>query len=79
MKKMLLFGGLIYSFINTHAQSQIKYTAKVEAGYQFFLSRPVKYDIGEGWLGYQLGERPNGIDLSLINGISFKNNLRLGL
>ena len=79
MKKMLLICGLIYSFINTHAQSQIKYTAKIEAGYQFFLSRPVKYDIGEGWFGYQLGEKPNGIDLSLINGISFKNNLRLGL
>ncbi|TBO43561.1 hypothetical protein [Pedobacter kyonggii] len=79
MKKMLLIGGLIYSFINTRAQSQIKYTAKVETGYQFFLSRPVRYDIGEGWLGYQLGGKPNGVDLSLINGISFKNNLRLGL
>jgi hypothetical protein len=79
MKKILLCSVLVYASINAYAQSQIKYTAKVEAGYQFFLSRPVKYDVGEGWLGYQLGGKPNGVDLSLINGISFKNNLRLGL
>jgi len=79
MKKTLIICGLIYSFFNTQAQSQVKYTAKLETGYQIFLSRPVKYDVGEGWLGYQLGGNPNGVDLSLVNGISFKNNIRLGL
>ncbi|QNN43677.1 hypothetical protein [Pedobacter roseus] len=79
MKKTLLCCALIYASINTYAQSQIKYTAKIEAGYQFFLSRPIKYDVGEGWLGYQLNGKPNGIDLSFINGVSFRDNLRLGL
>jgi hypothetical protein len=79
MKKTLLISVLICSFINAPAQSQIKYIGKVEVGYHIFLSRPVKYDVGEGWLGYQLGGKPNGVDLSLVNGVSFKNNLRLGL
>ncbi|SDE17444.1 hypothetical protein [Pedobacter soli] len=79
MKKTLLVCGLIYCFVNSQAQSPIKYTAKVEAGYHLFLSRPLKIDAVDGGIGYQLGGKPNGLDLSLVNGISLKRNVRLGL
>ncbi|ARS39104.1 hypothetical protein CA265_05205 [Sphingobacteriaceae bacterium GW460-11-11-14-LB5] len=79
MKRTLLCCTLIYVSLNLHAQSQIKYTGKIETGYHLFLARPLKIDIGEGWMGYQLGGTPNGVDLSLINGVSYKENLRLGL
>jgi len=77
MKKILLMSTLVYISISVHAQ--IKYTAKIEAGYHLFLSRPIKADAGEGWKGYELNNKPNGIDLNIVNGISLKNNFRIGV
>ncbi|TCD17644.1 hypothetical protein EZ456_22775 [Pedobacter psychrodurus] len=79
MKKILFCSALVYASLNLCAQSQIKYTGKIETGYHIFLARPLKIDAGEGWMGYQLVGTPNGLDLSLVNGVSFKDNLRLGL
>jgi len=79
MKKTLLCCALIYASINLYGQSQLKYTAKVEAGYHFIFARLLK-DMPEDAVSYL---RPHGIsdgiDLSFVNGISFRNNLRLGL
>jgi len=79
MKKIFLCFVLVNVFLTVAAQSLVKYTGKVETGYHFFLSRPLKADAGEGWKGYQLNNNPAGIDLNIVNGISFRNNLRLGL
>jgi len=79
MKKTLLICALIYSYINTQAQSPIKYTAKIETGYHFIFARLLK-DMPEDGVSYH---RPHGlsdgIDLSFVNGVSLRNNLRLGL
>jgi len=77
MKKLLL--SIAFSLTLVSCFSQIRYTAKVETGYQIFLSRPVRVDPGPGWRGYQLNNNQGGLDVSVINGISFKENLRLGL
>jgi len=77
MKKNSLL--LIFICLSLMTNAQIRYTAKVEAGYEFFLSRPVKVDPGPDWRGYQLDKEPNGLDVSVINGLSFNEYLRLGL
>ncbi|WP_316795660.1 hypothetical protein [Pedobacter agri] len=76
MKKFLF--SLIFGLVCLAGNAQIKYTGKVEIGRQIFLSRPIRVDPGPGWRGYQLNNNQSGLDLSIINGISFKNNLRLG-
>lgn len=77
MKKILL--SISFSLLVMTSFSQIKYAAKVETGYHIFLSRPIKVEPGSDWRGYQLNNNQGGIDLSFINGVSFKNNLRLGI
>lgn len=77
MKKtfLILFSLFTISFI---AKSQVKYTVKLEAGYENFLSRNFEVDAGPDWKGYDLGENLGAVDVSLVNGISFKDKLRLG-
>ncbi len=79
MKRTLLCCTLIYVSLNLPAQSQIKYTGKVEAGYQFHLAMFLKDSPADEvqyhwWDGLQ-----DGIDVSFVNGISLRNNLRFGV
>jgi len=77
MKKIILFLLFISAFSN--ANSQFRYTAKIESAYHIFLSRPVRVDAGLDWRGYELAERPNGFEVGVVNGVSFKGNFRFGL
>lgn len=77
MKK--IYFALILSFIIPFVvKSQLKYTAKLEVGYQNFLQRNFEVDPGPDWKGYDLGEDLGAFDVSLVNGISYRDNLRLG-
>ena len=62
-----------------NAQSQIKYSGKVETGYHLYLSTPIHYEIGPGWKGHHLSERPNGAEINVVNGISYNSVFRAGL
>lgn len=77
MKRLILL--LIFIYIFNHSKSQVKYTGRFETGYHLFGSRPIRLEPGSGWRGYQLDESPNGIEASLVNGISYKSRLMLGL
>lgn len=79
MKKTLLVCGLIYCFVHTHAQSQVRYTAKVETGYHFIFARLLKDMPEDGVPNHRRHGLSDGVDLSFVNGVSFRNNLRLGL
>lgn len=77
MKKTFLAILLLF-VISFAAKSQLRYTVKLDAGYQNFLSRNFEVDAGPDWKGYDLGENLGALDLSLVNGISYQENLRLG-
>jgi hypothetical protein len=77
MKKLTLLL-LVISYCYS-AKSQFKYTAKIETSYQLFLGSPIKYDAGPGWRGYQLDKMQNGLEIGVVNGVSFNDNYRLGI
>lgn len=77
MKKTFLTVLSFFAIVSI-AKSQFKYTAKFEIGYQNFLSRNFEVDAGPDWKGYDIGENLGAFDMGLVNGISIKNNLRLG-
>lgn len=79
MMKRTLLAILLFFTISFGAKSQIKYTVKFEGGYQNFLSRNFEVYPGPDWKGYDLGENLGAVDVSLVNGISYRDNLRLGV
>lgn len=78
MKKTFLAILLLF-VISFAAKSQLRYTVKLDAGYQNFLSRNFEVDPGPNWKGYDLGESLGAVDVSLVNGVSYRDNLRLGV
>ncbi len=60
-------------------KSQVSYSAKLETGFQKFLSRGMVVSAGPGWKGYDLEGANNGFDIGLVNGISFKEYFKIGL
>jgi|GEM_PF-6601209 len=60
-------------------KSQIRYSAKLETGFQKFLSRGMVREAELDWKGYQLGDANNGFDIGFVNGISFKEYFKIGL
>lgn len=68
----LLFTSLIFLFAlwNT-ANAQINYSGKIETGYLSYRYKTIIYEPGPNWKGYYLNEKQNGINLTVINGLSF--------
>lgn len=66
-----LIASSLLLLISMAVSAQIKHTAKAETGYLSFFTHRYQLDPGPDWKGYHLHENQNGIDLSLINGLSF--------
>ena len=73
MKKIIL-SALIFIAFGIKIYAQTDYSVKIDAGYLNFKSTIIDVDPGPNWKGYNLNEEQNGIDLNVINGISFSNN-----
>ena len=73
MKKIIL-STLIFIAFGIKIYAQTDYSVKIDAGYLNFKSTIIDVDPGPNWKGYNLNEEQNGIDLNVINGISFSNN-----
>jgi hypothetical protein len=73
MKKIILLA-LIFIAFGIKIYAQTDYSVKIDAGYLNFKYTTINVDPGPNWKGYNLNEEQNGIDLNVINGISFSNN-----
>ncbi len=58
--------------------AQINYSIKTETGFLKYLNNTIQVDPGPNWKGYNLFEK-NGIDLNIVNGVYFKNQLFAGI
>ena len=68
---------LICSFLLSFGQ--IKYAGKIETSFLAYLTNTIIVDADLGWQGYHLNDGQNGIDLNIINGIRFKNDISIGV
>ena len=55
-------------------EAQIRYSGRLEAGYQHYLYRTLTVDPGPDWKGYNLDEKQNGYNFTSSNGLSFANS-----
>jgi len=76
MKKITFF--LFFTLISIIGYSQGNYQRKIEVGNIRFQFNTVQLDTGPNWHGYYLNGE-NGIDLNIINGLSFKNKVFTGI
>lgn len=72
---MIIACMLLYS----NCFSQSVYLLRVETGVLSFQGHIVDVDPGPNWKGHNLNENQNGVTLEIINGISIKNKLALGV
>ena len=72
MRHLLTSTILLFALCNT-ANSQTNYSGKIETGYMQYMYRTISVDPGPNWKGYNLNEKQNGINLTVINGLSFVN------
>lgn len=72
MRHLLTSTILLFALCNT-ANSQTNYSGKIETGCMQYMYRTISVDPGPNWKGYNLNEKQNGINLTVINGLSFVN------
>lgn len=70
---------LILLLINIKIYSQFSYSGKIEVGYLNHQTTIVNVDPGPNWKGYNLNQNQNGVSISSINGISFRNSFFTGV
>jgi hypothetical protein len=78
-RKIQLFSFTLFLFltiVSFTAYCQAEYSAKVETGFLKYRYQLVQYDLdpGSDWKGYYLDNEQDGIDLNLVNGVSFFEN-----
>jgi hypothetical protein len=76
--RLLLFLLLLTHF-SQNSFGQIKYNLRTEIGSLQFQYTIINVDPGPNWRGYNLNENQNGLSLDLINSISVKNKILIGL
>lgn len=76
MKKITLLLTLV--LISVFGYAQADYQLKIETGYMFYQYNAVQVEAGPNWKGYHL-DGENGIDLNVINGLSFKKHIFMGI
>ena len=79
MKRIIWVSGLL--LISLCGISQIRYAKKIEVGYLNFRYTTINYDMlpGAPYDPVKLNNQQNGIDINVINGISFKEKLFAGV
>lgn len=67
---------LFLVLISNSSFSQVRYSGKIETGFLKYRYQIVQYDMdpGSDWKGYYLNKEQDGIDLNLINGVTFFGN-----
>lgn len=79
-KKSNILALTILMFTGNFCLAQIKYSAKFEFSFQKYGFRTITYEAGPNWQGYNLKEKPNGLNINIANGISLaKNRIFIGL
>ncbi|PIQ20524.1 MAG: hypothetical protein COW65_14475 [Cytophagales bacterium CG18_big_fil_WC_8_21_14_2_50_42_9] len=78
MKRMILLILFMIGFYAT-GSAQVRYSGKIESAYLKFQNTTIDVEPGPNWRGYYLNGEQNGIDINLINGISFKDKLFAGI
>ena len=71
MKRVLLVLFLFPLVVSGY--TQIDYKRKIETGFLKYQYNIVDVDPGPNWKGYNLDREQNGIDINIINGLSFKD------
>jgi hypothetical protein len=77
MRVYLVFIFLMH--VATCIFGQIKYNLRTEIGTLRFQNTTIDVDPGPNWRGYSLNENQNGLSFDIINGISFKDKLQVGI
>jgi hypothetical protein len=77
MRLLILLLFLIH--IGHLTNGQIKYNLRTEIGTLRFQNTTIDVDPGPNWKGYSLNESQNGFSFDIINGITIKNKLLIGL
>jgi len=62
-----------------YSSGQIKYNLRTEIGTLRFQHTTINVDPSPNWNGYSLNENQNGLSFDVINGISIKDKLLIGL
>ncbi len=76
--RLLIFFTFFIHFAH-YTSGQIKYNLRTEIGTLRFQNTTIDVDPGPNWKGYNLNEDQNGLSFDIINGISLKNKLLVGL
>jgi hypothetical protein len=72
MKNILITIVLLAGFTGV-STSQMQYSGKIETGFMKYRHETVAVEPGPGWRGYYLNEEQNGIDITVINGLTWAN------
>ena len=70
---------LFFLLVSIAVNAQVQYQPKVEMGYMNFRGVTVVIQPGPNWRGYYLNENQNGVDVSVINGISIQEKYFVGV
>ncbi len=70
--------GLSILFAAQEGYSQVNYSIKAETGFLTYQFNTIDVDPGPNWKGYYL-DGENGFDLSITNGIEYKEKLYAGV
>lgn len=70
---------IILLLFSAKTQSQTKYGLKLEVGFLKFLNTTINVDPGPNWKGYYLDGNRDGIDINVINGVTFNEKIYTGI
>ncbi len=73
------FTTLIFIGATLSLCAQIKYSGKLAYNNLDFKTTLIRYEAGPGFKGYFFDDRQNGKEISLVNGISYKNKFFAGI
>jgi hypothetical protein len=78
MKKNIFIVFLLIG-IGQSIHAQTSYYGKIESGYLRYFSNTITVDPGPNWKGYYLNNVHRGYDVSLTNGLCFRNAFYTGI
>lgn len=72
---------MVFMMLLTHTvlKAQIRYSAKSEVGYLPYVAQTIRAEHDLDWKGEALNKKQNGIEVSVVNGIRFREVLFFGV
>ena len=71
--KQLLTTIIFLIWLPIVTEAQVRYSGRIETGYQQYFFRTITVDPGPNWKGYNLDEKQNGFNITSSNGLTFAN------